>query len=647
VNAIVQLATTGNSVDKAVLAAALDACPECIAVVETAKVVYANSGFAKLFGYQTSEVVGRPLSDFVPGNRTCTNASRAVQEPCGYSTCEFATAQRDGVRIRVQTVCARFHAGPSELRVISARDITQHERRRLVRDSNKRYRAIFDAAAIGIVQCAPDGKVVETNAAAERLLGYTRQELRGMHFRDFTHEEDVARDGELFQELIAGGRDSYQIEVRCVRKDRSSAWVRLTVSLVRGPDGNPESAIGMVEDITERKQAEQQLREAQKMDAIGRLVGGVAHDFNNLLTGIMLYCDLLIGGLDPNSRPHHHAAEIRMAGEHGAALVQQLLAVARKQVVERRVLSFNDVVLNMRNLLSRLIGENIELQTHLDDDLWPIKMDQAQAQQIVLNLVLNARDAMPDGGRVVLETRNSTQCCAEHNDGKPELRPCIQFTVSDCGCGMDGQTRARLFEPFFTTKGPGRGNGLGLATVRSIVDQEAGMIEVQSEPGKGTQVSICIPRAREAELESARADREVDASSITAGTILLVEDDAPIRQAAQRVLSANGYSVIEAADGREALARASDLKMPIDLLLTDVVMPGLSGRDVARSLQALRPSLRVIYMSGYDHEKPGNSDQDIVFVRKPFSGDALLQTVRQAFDRPRPQLSSGDQGDQL
>ena len=642
-NAIVQLATSDNSVDSALLAAALDACPESIAVVDAAKIVYANIGFAELFGYQTSQVVGRPLSDFVPGNRACTNASRASQEPCGYSTCEFAAARRDGGRIRVQSVCARFKAGPRELRVISARDVTQHERRRLVRDSNKRYRAIFDAAAIGIVQCAPDGKVVETNAAAERLLGYSRQELRGMHFRDFTHEDDVAKDVERFQDLIAGGRDSYQIEVRCVRKDRSSAWVRLTVSLVRGPDGNPESAIGMVEDITERKQAEEQLREAQKMDAIGRLVGGVAHDFNNLLTGIMLYCDLLIAGLDANSRSHHHAAEIRMAGEHGAALVQQLLAVARKQVVERRVLSFNDVVLNMRNLLSRLIGENIELQTHLDDDLWPIKMDQAQAQQIVLNLVLNARDAMPDGGRIILDTRNSTRCCAEHNDAGPELRPCIQFSVRDSGCGMDAQTRARLFEPFFTTKGPGRGNGLGLATVHSIVDQEGGMIEVESEPGAGTRVAICLPRAREAELESARPDRAIDTRSNTAGTILLVEDDVSIRRAAQRVLNANGYSVIEAADGREAVALASDSKTSIDLLLTDVVMPGLSGRDVARALQALRPSLRVIYMSGYDHDK--QNSPEIVFVRKPFSGDALLQTVREAFDRPRLQLSRGDQGD--
>ena len=637
----------GTSVDRSVLATAFDACPESIAVVGDGHIVYANAAFAEMFGFSQSQIPHRPLGEFFPGARTCTRLSRAGrnrQEPCGYPGCEFSTNRRDGSRIRVQAVCSRFQSSGLDLRVISARDITQGERRRMVRDSNKRYRAIFDAAAIGIVQCAPDGRVVETNAAAEHMLGFNSSELRGMHFRDFTHPEDVAKDVELFDELIAGKRDSYQIELRCLRKDRSSAWVRLTVSLVRGPDGAPESAIGMVEDITERKQAEEQLRDAQKMEAIGRLVGGVAHDFNNLLTGIMLYCDLLIAGLDKNSRLNHHAAEIRMAGEHGAALVQQLLAVARKQVVERRVLSFNEIVSGMRNLLARLIGENIELVTDLDEDLWPIKIDRAQAQQIVLNLVLNARDAMPKGGRMTLQTRNTTTCCASNDDHHPELCPCIRFTVTDTGCGMDAQTRARLFEPFFTTKGPGRGNGLGLATVRSIVDQEGGGIDVQSKPGKGTRVAICLPRVRETDTVNAIIVRAPDAHAGATKTILLVEDDASIREAAYRVLTEKGYSVIEAADGNEALKVGRDRSHEIDLVLTDLIMPGMNGREVARALQEQEPSLRVIYMTGYDHSAADDANEDIVVFRKPFSGEALLETVSKVLHNARSQPAAGHQG---
>jgi two-component system, cell cycle sensor histidine kinase and response regulator CckA len=623
----------GQTADLTLLGAALAACPEGLAIVEQGRVLFANEAFARTFGYGgVEEVQGRALGELVPDNRTCTRlcASGDLRyEVCGYPGCEFGGLRKDGSRVWIQATCAAFRVDNSDLLIVSARDISHGERRRIVRESDRRFRAIFDGAAIGIVQCTTDGLVVESNPAVERMLGYSKAELRGMHFRDFTHPDDVGADLDRFSEMVAGKCDSYQMELRYLGRNSVSGWVRLTVSLVRGPDRNPEYVIGMVEDITERKRAEQQLRESQKMEAIGRLVGGVAHDFNNLLTGIMLYCDLMLAALNGKSRLRHHAEEIRLAGEHGAALIQQLLAVARQQVVEPRVLSINESIQEMKNLLARLIGENIELQTDLSHDLRPIKMDPAQVQQIILNLVLNARDAMPDGGRILLRTRNCRAREGEQNDGSMGS---VEFICSDNGCGMDAETRSRLFEPFFTTKRPGQGNGLGLATVQNIVRQDGGTIEVQSEPGKGTRVVIRLPGVRE-QLSSVegrnvswRAGRE---------TVLLVEDNGAVRKAARRILTQSGYTVLEAANGAEALKICREHADTIGLLLADLVMPGMNGREVARQVGVLRPQTRVLYTSGYNQLSAANEDREpVLLFRKPFTGSALLKKVREVLDQP-------------
>jgi PAS domain S-box-containing protein len=643
-SAIAQFKIKGDvTVDPLLVQAAVGACPESLAIVESGRVLYANRAFARTFGYQHgSEVVGRALADFVPEGRACTQLSsqgrgRETEKECGYPACEFTSRWRDGTPIRVESSCASFRVGDRTLLIISARDITQGERRRVVRESDKRFRAMFDAAAIGIVQCTTDGLVVESNPAVERMLGYSHAELRGMHFREFTHPDDIALDLGLFQEMVAGKRDSYQIEVRYIRKDRSSGWVRLTVSLVRGPDGNPEFTIGMVEDITERKQAEQQLREAQKMEAIGRLVGGVAHDFNNLLTGIMLYCDLLLSGLERSSRLRHHVDEIRIAGEQGGALIQQLLAVARQQVVKPRVLSLNEVVAEMRNLLSRLIGENIELVSELAPDLWCVRMDPAQAQQIILNLVLNARDAMPEGGRVTLKTRN----CPEPQEGESEgpATPCIELRVTDTGCGMDAETLSHLFEPFFTTKQTWRGNGLGLATVHGIVTRDGGTIEVRSAVGKGTRVIIRLPRVQE-EFEPAPRISLGTPALEGHETVLLVEDDSAVRRSAHRVLSQCGYNVLQASNGAEALKLCRDRSVHIDVLVVDIVMPGMSGREVARRLRQTRPSLPTLYISGYNQTEAIPESKTMVLFRKPFTGSALAQKLREVLDQSGPPMET-------
>jgi two-component system, cell cycle sensor histidine kinase and response regulator CckA len=619
--------------DPELLSAAIVACPESMAIVEAGHLLYANDAFARVFGYhQTAEVQGRALVEFIPENRACTRAAGGDSRPqsCGYPSCEFVAKRKDGVDIQIQASCAKFQAHERDFLIVTARDISHHERRRIVRESDKRFRAIFDGAAIGIVQCTTDGRVVESNPAVERMLGYSKAELRGMHFRDFTHPDDVGGDLDRFREMVAGKCDSYEMELRYLGKKGVCGWVRLTVSLVRGPDGNPEYTIGMVEDVTERKRAEQQLRESQKMEAIGRLVGGVAHDFNNLLTGIMLYCDLMLAALNGKSRLRHHAEEIRLAGEHGAALVQQLLAVARQQVVEPRVLSINESIREMRNLLARLIGENIELKTELSNELWPVKMDPAQVQQIILNLVLNARDAMPDGGRVRLRTHN----CAAPEDGRTDGDAgWVEFIVSDNGCGMDAETRSRLFEPFFTTKRPGQGNGLGLATVHSIVRQDSGTIEVESELGKGTRVIVRLPGVREKlgtpvhQSLCARKGHE---------TVLLVEDNAAVRKSARRILTQRGYTVLEAANGTEALRICGDHEDQIDLLLADLVMPGINGREVAVQVRQQRPQTRVLYTTGYNHASdPGGNHEPVLLFRKPFTGSALLKKVREVLDEPQ------------
>jgi len=321
------------------------------------------------------------------------------------------------------------------------------------------------------------------------MLGYRPEELYGLDLRDCIHPEDVEAENALVHALLSGERDSYKSERRYLRKDKAVFWGSNTVIVVRTDDGAPVAIIDILADITEYRQAQEQLAEAEKLEAIGRLVGAVAHDFNNLLTGIMLYCDLMSAEAEPCSRVHRHASEIHLAAEHGAALVRQLLTVARKHAVDAIPICLNDTVTSMSNLLNRLIGEQIELAFDLDPSLPQVLIDPTHAQQIVLNLVLNSRDAMPGGGRVVINTRT----CEQPTRIEGQVRQLVSLAVTDDGCGMDAETKTRLFEPFFTTKEAGKGNGLGLATVYRIVHDGGGSISVDSELGRGCRIEIVLP----------------------------------------------------------------------------------------------------------------------------------------------------------
>src|SRR6266478_8869661 len=445
----------------------------------------------------------------------------------------------------------------------------------MTRDREERFCAMFEGAAIGIGTCNLDGHILESNAALAKMLGYSREELSGIHAREL-HPVDFQPDETLLAELKRGTRDSFKQETRYRRKDGSDLWGQLTVSVVHDAGGESIFLIAMLEDATEARRAAEKSRAAEKMEVIGRLAGGIAHDFNNLLTGILLYCDLLSAGIERGSRLLQHVEEIRLAGEQGAALTQQLLAIARKQAPQPRPILLNDVVSSTENLLRRLIGEQIDLVTVLATNLRTVLADQAQLRQVLLNLVLNARDAMPHGGRITVSTQASNRLSG--------AQAAVSLLVEDTGCGMDEGTRARLFEPFFTTKQPGQGTGLGLATVQRIVSEAGGTIEVKSQPGHGTRIEVLLPATEAVPAVS------VSAQSRAGETILLVDDHSSDRNSIQRLLHHAGYRVLQASSGKRALKVFAESPHGVDLLIADWMMPGMSGRELAEKLRHQKPA---------------------------------------------------------
>jgi len=404
-----------------------------------------------------------------------------------------------------------------------------------------------------------------------------------------------------------------------------------------GPDGRYYGRTWFFRDISERVRLSAELRQAQKMDAIGRLAGGIAHDFNNLLTPILAYGELLLRCVGHDPRPLQYAEQIVKTAERAAALPRQLLAFSRKQVLELMTLDLNAVVADMGKMLGRTLGEDVRLTVVPSVDLWPVKADLGQIEQIILNLAVNARDAMPGGGDLTIETA-SVLVDAEYAGLHPGAvaGPFVMLAVSDTGCGMSKETLEHIFEPFFTTKEQGKGTGLGLATVYGIVTQYGGFIRVYSEPGHGTTLRIYLPRD-----EDGTAVAGVAAAGAAAGgseTVLVVEDDEAVRAAVCDILSDLGYRVLEADGGGTALVILGSHRGPIDLLLTDAIMPEMNGREVAEGALAALPSIRVILMSGYTENatvRQGVLGADVPFLQKPFTPDALARKVREVLDGPR------------
>ena len=502
-----------------------------------------------------------------------------------------------------------------------------------VRDSAERYRLLFEANPEAMwVYDSETRRFLAVNDAAIRRYGFTRDEFLAMTIMDIRPPAEHWRPEAILRDRVEGPAHFTELHHR--RKDGALLDVEIASDTLMF--AGRLSRLVLARDVTERKSLEGQFRQAQKMEAVGQLAGGVAHDFNNLLTAISGYGEMLMDDLAPQDPRRQDVDAILAAANRAAALTHQLLAFSRKQVLQPRILNLNEVVANSERLLRRLIGEDVSLTTVLQPDLGAIAADPAQLEQVIVNLAVNARDAMPRGGRLTIETRDADLDAGEASE-HPPMAPgrYVRLIVSDTGHGMDEATKMRLFEPFFTTKGPGKGTGLGLSTVYGIVKQSGGFIWVHSEFGAGTVFTIYLPRVAGAAATStdARSQGEVPRGT---ETVLLVEDEPALRAVARRTLERQGYAVLEAADADAALALAAARGTAVKLILTDVVMPGSSGPDLVAKLTAtLLPRARVLYMSGYTEEavvRHGIEEHRVAFLQKPFSPETLARKVRDVLD---------------
>ena len=511
------------------------------------------------------------------------------------------------------------------------------ERRRAeeeLRQSEERFSRVFRASPAGIaITTADEGRFVDVNEAFCALTGYARNEILGRTTIELGFVQDLGEQADLLEQLRdLGTVQNVDLEVRTKRGDR-----RLVLaSFERIELGGRPCLLSLMHDISERKRLEDQLRQAQKMEAIGRLAGGVAHDFNNLLSVIIGYCDLLFRTLPAGAAERSEIAEIRDAADAASGLTRQLLAFSRRQVVERRVLDLNAVVTRAERLLRRLVGDDIELVVRLAPALSLIQADAGQLDQILMNLVVNARDAMPAGGTIVIETAPAVldeAYARDHPGARAGEYVCV--SVSDTGIGMDADTQAHIFEPFFTTKEVGRGTGLGLATVYGIVKQSEAFIWVESARAQGTTFRIYFPPAP-AGAAPEPAPRAEPASLTGSETVLVVEDSPQLRELIQEVLQVRGYQVLEADAGDAALDVARRHDGPIHLLLTDVIMPGMNGRQLADRLTAVRPDVKVLFASGYtaDVLVQYGVEGGRHYLQKPFTPDALARKVREILSEP-------------
>ena len=522
-----------------------------------------------------------------------------------------------------------------------------HRVRRKLTEQEEMSQLISENADDLITVVDREGNRLYSSPGYHKVFGYSSEELLGKPVVDQIHPDDQEAILAARNDIIQKGV-SPRVEFRF--RGKSGQWRTLESngSPVRNHRGEIERIVVVSRDITERKRAEEllrqreeQLRQAQKMEAVGRLSGGIAHDFNNLLGVIIGYGEEMEHRLGQDHPLRKSAAEIRKAGERAARLTQQLLAFSRQQVLQPKVLDLNAVVTDIGNMLRRLIGVDIELTTKLASQLGRVKADQSQIEQVIVNLVVNARDAMPDGGKLLIETSN-TDISESLARSLPFLHPGphVLLTVADTGIGMDAETQRHIFEPFFTTKGPGKGTGLGLATVYGVVKQSGGVVGIESSPGNGAAFKIFLPQVMEDSFTSI-PDIETMRSTLS-GTILLVDDEQALLNLTADILADRGYKILTAGDGAQALEMARSLDEPIHLLLTDVNMPKLSGPALARSISSLRPETRVLFMTG--HAEGGSGSQGTLpvgaeFIQKPFIRDVLIRQVRQILEIASMQVS--------
>jgi PAS domain S-box-containing protein len=503
-------------------------------------------------------------------------------------------------------------------------------------DSERLYRSTFDAAPVGIVHVGLDGRWLRVNQRICDLLQYSCEELQGLAVQDLLQTGEADGEVESFRQMAAGTLDRHVVdEKRYRRRDGSFVWARVNMSVHRDATGEAQHFIAVIEDITDRRTLEAQVRQASKMDAIGQLASGVAHDFNNLLTVILGFAELLTTDVTVTGQHAQDVSEIIKAAQRASGLTKQLLAFSRQQVLHASALDVNGLITDMVGMLTRLIGEDIKVVLALAPNLSLALVDRGQLEQVVMNLVVNARDAMPGGGRLTIETTGVELENSSFHEETVMQGTYVMLAITDTGSGMTKETQRRLFEPFFTTKEPGKGTGLGLSTTYGIVKQSKGYIWVYSEPAHGTTFKVYLPCSNRELVEPVSPAIAAPIESASE-TVLLVEDESGVRQLAKRILDNAGYRVLVATNGDDAetmFARHAD---SIDLVVTDVIMPGCGGPELLGRLQVRAPELRVLYMSGYTEQSAAHKaglEPGLPFVQKPFTAAELVRQVRDALDR--------------
>ena len=510
----------------------------------------------------------------------------------------------------------------------SAIDHKRHEE--ALRRSEARYRSLVQSAVYGIYRATVDGRFLDVNPALIQMLGYDSvEEVLLLDPQREVFVDPAEHDRLMHEFQRTGSLDS--AEVRWKRKDGNPIMVRLSGRGATAPDEADQALEIIAEDVTERRALEEQFRQAQKMEAVGRLAGGVAHDFNNLLMVVSGYSEVLLEQLDSNSDLLSKVQAIQQAADRATTLTRQLLAFSRKQLLELKVVDVNAIVADMDRLLTPLIGEDIRLTTQLAPDVGRTRADAGQLEQVIMNLVVNAKDAMPGGGKILIQTSEAKldPTRPEHSFITPG--PYILLSVSDTGAGMDQETQSRIFEPFFTTKEKGKGTGLGLSTVYGIVKQSGGYIFAESELGHGSTFLIYLPRVADPS-EHTNTKKTAQPPSGSSETVLLVEDESSVRELVRDTLISRGYKVIDAADGLAGMQLNESYSGTIDILITDVVMPGMSGKELAQRVAAARPSIKVLFLSGYTEDAilhDGALDAGTAFLQKPFTLHGLARKVHE------------------
>jgi PAS domain S-box-containing protein len=611
-----------------------------------ARMIECNEAMLRQYGCRDrAELVGTRLSDtFDPDDAGTFEFIRAFIHS-RYRTSELESLEfdRQGVRHWFSNNMVGVVEDGHLTRIWgSQQDVTERKlAEEAVRDTRDHLRALVQASPLAVIELLPGGEVTSWNRAAETIFGWTAGEALGRRLLCVPAAKQSEFDA--LRARVLAGQAFTNYETQRQRKDGSLIEVSISTAALHDADGSAIGLVALYADVTERKRAaealrdsQEQLRQAQKMEAVGRLAGGIAHDFNNLLTAILSYSEMTLDDLAPDDPIRDDVEQIRQAGGRAADLVNQLLAFSRRQLLQLRTLDLNSVVLGVDRMLRRLIGEDIELRAELAPDLAFTRADAGQMEQVLLNLAVNARDAMPAGGTLTITTANADIGeAAAVRWANLDPGSYVAVSVRDSGSGMTPEVRERIFEPFFTTKGPAQGTGLGLSTVYGIVKQSGGSIFVASEPGAGSTFTIYLP-ATEPVPGAAHDLRPARPVRGSAETILLVEDEELVRQLTREILIRNGYRVLEAADGAEAVRICEQYHGAIDLMLTDVVMPRLSGPDTVERVRPGRPDMRVLYVSGYSEdaiERQGQLTAGIELLPKPFTPGVLTAKIREILDR--------------